>query len=131
MTRPQLVPDDVRAALVGRMHSKHKGALPAQLETGRLYQPVDPAAGGQRAELRVLVGHDGERFYLDYFTRSDEATAHLRVFPDGTVTKLDNYQGQFGTKSFPDPADTARERERVAEHNRRVRAVLKQKGFED
>lgn len=126
-----IVPDAQRTIFVDALRSKHKTGLPAQLETGRVYRPVNPAAEGHRAELRILIGHDGTAFYLDYFTTSEEASSHRRIAADGSITALENYEGQFGIKTFPDPADTARERARVADHNRQVAAVLKQKGFED
>lgn len=130
MSRSKVVPDDVRAILVGKVDSKHKGALPAQLEVGRVYRAVDPAAGGAKGELRVVVQRDGDGYVLDYFTRADETTFHARVTADGAVTKLENYEGQWGTKVFPDPADTAREKARVAAHNQQVAKVLREKGFE-
>lgn len=126
----KVVPDDVRAVLVGKVDSKHKGALPAQLECGRVYRAVDPAAGGAKGELRVVVQRDGEGYHLDYFTRADETTWHARVAMDGTVTPLENYEGQWGLNLTGDPAADAAERKRVADHNRTTAQVLREKGFE-
>jgi hypothetical protein len=126
-----IVPEAVRSVLVGRLSSKQKQALPAVLETDRVYRPLDPALGSQHPTLRVLIKQDGDEFYLDYYSHSDDASSHRRIRMDGSVTALENYDGQFGTRSFPDPADTAREDQRVAAHNRRVAEVLRDKGFED
>lgn len=126
-----IVLEAARAVLVGRLSSKHKNALPAVLETGRVYRPVDPTLGSHYPALRVLFGLDGDQFYLDYFTHSEDASSHRRIHMDGSVTKLENYEGQFGIRQFADPAETAREDQRIAAHNRHVAEVLRQKGFED
>jgi hypothetical protein len=131
VTRSQVVPDEVRAVFLAALQSKHKHALPATLEVGVLYRPHDPSAGGHPATLRLLIGEEEGGLYLDYFTQSQEASSHQRIHADGRVTKLENYEGQFGIRVLPDPAETARERQRVSEHNRRVRDVLRHKGFED
>jgi len=125
-----IVPEAVRAVLVGRLHSKHKQALPEALETGRVYRPVDPGLGSHHPALQVLLGHDGTEFYLDYVTSSEDATSHRRIHSDGSVTALENYEGQFGIREMEDAAATAREDARVSAHNAHVAEVLRQKGFE-
>jgi len=126
-----IVPDAARNVLVGRLSSKHKAALPPVLETGQVYRPVDPSLGSHYPELRLVFGQDGDQFYLDYFTHTEDASSHRRIHMDGSVIKLENYEGQFGVRQFADPADTAREDQRVAAHNRHVADVLRRKGFED
>jgi hypothetical protein len=125
-----IVPEAVRAVLVGRLHSKHKQALPGVLETGKVYRPVDPALGSHHSSLQVLLGHDGSEFYLDYLTSSEDASSHRRIRSDGSVVALENYEGQFGTREMASAAETAREDQRVAAHNKHVIEVLRQKGFE-
>jgi hypothetical protein len=125
------VPDAERAVLVGQLSSKHKDMLPVVVEVDRVYRLADPTLGSHYPRLRVMFGWDGQQFYLDYFTHSDEASSHRRIHMDGSVTKLENYEGQFGIRQFSDPAETAREDQRIAAHNSHVAEVLRRKGFED
>jgi hypothetical protein len=131
------VPPAIRAAFLAALQplSKHAAALPDPLPVGgRAIRLSDPSATGSREEIRVLAGQtgdgDGAKFYLDYFRVKSDVSVHGRIHEDGRVEKLENYEGQFGITVFPNPADTEREKQRVADHNTRVRAVLRQKGFE-
>jgi hypothetical protein len=119
-----IVPPALRALFVDKIVSKHRRALPAVLETGRVYRPEDPEARGDFATLRVRVEHEGGELYLDYYTESDELSAHRRIHADGRVTDLDNYRGTYGRV---DPAEA----QHIREHNARVEALLQQKGFLD
>ena len=127
------VPSAIRGVFLAALQplSKHAAALPDPLPVGgRALRLSDPSATGSREELRVLAGSDGAAFYLDYYRVKGEISAHGRIHEDGRVEKLESYEGQFGINVFPNPADTEREKQRVADHNTRVRAVLRQKGFE-
>lgn len=126
------IPPAVRAAFVAALGpiSKHAAALPDPLPQGRVLRLHDPASTTDET-LRVLADRDGEGYYLDYFRRDQYAAWHGRLRPERPEQDLENYAGQFGTKAFPDPADTEREKQRVAAHNAKVRDVLRAKGFED
>ncbi len=125
------VPPGVRAAFLAalRPESDHADALPDPLPVGRVLRLVDPAKESTE-KIRVLAGDDGG-YYLDFFRRDGESSWHGRIREDGTDEKLENFEGQFGTKVFPDPADTEREQQRIYQHNARVRELLRKKGFED
>jgi hypothetical protein len=126
------IPPAVRAAFEAALRklSAHAGALPDPLPEGRVLRLHDPAATTSET-IRVLTGRDGTGYYLDYFRRDEYSAWHGRIRPEYPDEDLENYEGQFGTKGFPDPADTERERQRVAAHNATVREVLRAKGFED
>ncbi|MCK6537635.1 MAG: hypothetical protein L6Q84_32080 [Polyangiaceae bacterium] len=126
------IPPTVRAAFVMALRSltSHAGALPDPLLTGRVLCPHDPASSASET-LRVLAGHDDDGYFLDYFRRDQTSAWHGRLRPERPDEDLENYEGQFGMSVFPDPADTAREKQRVIAHNAKVREVLRHKGFED
>jgi hypothetical protein len=125
------VPPEIRAAMLAALAplSKHSAALPEPLPLGQVVRLSDPKATGSAEDLRVLAGH-AAGYYLDYFRVNGEISSHGRIHADGRVEPLENYEGQFGITVFPDPAATAREKQRVGEHNARVRALLRHKGFE-
>jgi hypothetical protein len=133
------VPSAIRAVFLAALQplSKHAAALPDPLPVGgRAIRLSDPSATGSREEIRVLAGQDGAgdgagaAFYLDYFRVKSDISAHGRIHEDGRVEKLEGYEGQFGIAVFPSAADTEREKKRVADHNARVRELLRKKGFE-
>jgi hypothetical protein len=126
------IPPTVRAAFVRALHplTSHAGALPDPLPEGPVLCLHDPASTGSET-LRVLAGQDGDGYFLDYFRRDETSAWHGRLRPERPDQDLENYEGQFGLSVFPDPADTAREKQRVIAHNAKVREVLRNKGFED
>ncbi|HET7504341.1 MAG TPA: hypothetical protein VFK02_25140 [Kofleriaceae bacterium] len=127
------VPPAIRAVFQAALQplSKHAAALPDPLPVGgRAIRISDPAATGSREDIHVLAGQAGAAYYLDYFRVKGDISVHGRIHEDGRVEKLENYEGQFGINVFPNPADTEREKKRVADHNTRVRDILRQKGFE-
>lgn len=126
------VPPELRAAMLAALAplSKHSAALPEPLPLGQVLRLADPGATGSAEEIRVLAGQGAAGYFLDYFRVNGEISSHGRIHGDGRVEPLENYEGQFGITVFPDPAATAREKKRVGEHNARVRALLRQKGFE-
>jgi hypothetical protein len=117
--RAGLAPADVARRRVARSAARGPRAL-----------PDDPASTGSET-LRVLAGQDGDGYFLDYFRRDETSAWHGRLRPERPDQDLENYEGQFGLSVFPDPADTAREKQRVIAHNAKVREVLRNKGFED
>jgi hypothetical protein len=124
------VPDAVMRAL--RTVARHADRLPDELEEGRVFTVADPTGDRDGEDLRALVGvgPDGA-LYLDYFRAGPSSSRHGRIHADGRFEKLENYEGQFGTRVLATPAETERERQRVAAHNAAVRAHLRAKGFED
>lgn len=127
-TVPAAIRDVFLAAL--RPLTAHAAGLPDPLPVGRLIFLRDPAATGGDS-TRLIVGKDDGGFHLDYFRRDEHSAWHARIHEDGREEDLDNYEGQFGLKVFPDPAATERERQRVYAHNAQVRELLRKKGFED
>lgn len=126
------IPPAVRIAfqVALRPLTVHAAALPEPLPLGRLVFLRDPSQTGGDS-TRVIAGRDQQGHYLDYFRRDEQSAWHGRIREDGKEEDLENYEGQFGTRAFPDPGDTERERQRVQAHNARVRDLLRQKGFED
>lgn len=126
------IPPAVRAAFEAALRklSAHAGALPDPLPEGRVLRLHDPAATSDET-IRVIASRDTGGYYLDYFRRDQYSAWHGRIRPELPDEDLQNYEGQFGITAFPDPADTAREKQRVAAHNAQVREVLRAKGFED
>ncbi|MBK8997059.1 MAG: HEAT repeat domain-containing protein [Myxococcales bacterium] len=125
------VPDEVRATFleVLREHEKHGGALPADLELGTLHHAHDPHAPGVSSTLQLLPGRDERGWFLDYFSESEDCSAHARIREDGSHERLESFEGQWGLPVLANPTDTAREHERIRAHNARVRAILRSKGF--
>lgn len=97
---------------------------------GRVLRLFESAAPPSET-IRVLAGQDDQGYFLDYFRRDEYCAWHGRLRPERPEEDLENYEGQFGTKAFDDPADTEREKQRVQAHNARVREVLRAKGFEE
>jgi hypothetical protein len=126
------VPPEIRAILLTALQplSKHAARLPDPLPVGRVLRLSDPKATGSAEEIRVLAVEESGTFYLDYFRVKSDISVHGRIHEDGRIEKLENYEGQFGIDVSADPAETERERRRVADHNTRVRALLRLKKFE-
>ncbi|MGE0323297.1 MAG: hypothetical protein AB7K71_17400 [Polyangiaceae bacterium] len=126
------IPPEVRAAFAAALRpiSAHAGALPDPLPVGRVLWLHDGAVTSGET-IRVLAGKDAAGYFLDYFRRDEYSAWHGRLRPECPDEDLENYDGQFGIRGFPDPADTERERQRVVAHNANVRALLRRKGFED
>jgi hypothetical protein len=126
------IPPAARAAFQAALRplTVHVAALPDPLPLGRILFLRDPEKTGGDS-TRIVTGQDERGYYLDYFRRDEHSAWHGRIREDGKDEDLENYEGQFGTKAFPDPADTERERQRVYAHNEQVRALLRKKGFED
>jgi hypothetical protein len=100
---------------------------------GRVLLIVDKAADTEE-DLKVLAGKDERGYFLDYYRidqdREAETSSHGRILETGTYEELENYDGQWGWRVFPDdPAKTEAEHQRIIAHNERVRAVLLAKGF--
>lgn len=98
---------------------------------GRVLRVVDKASNSTD-ELKVLAGRNENGYFLDFFNVANdgETSWHGRVLQDGTDEPLENHEGQLGFPSFSgDPARTAAEEKRILEHNKRVGAILRAKGF--
>jgi hypothetical protein len=127
------VPPAARDAFAAVLTRKAKHAvLPDPLPLDRSLMLADKTHAA-REELRVRAGHDEKGYFLDYYRISNDdndTTWHARIRADGSVQDLENYEGQFGRRVFPDPAETEREHQRIIAHNAHVAEVLKSKGFE-
>ncbi|WP_128374804.1 hypothetical protein [Streptomyces cavernae] len=127
------VPDTVTAVFRDalREHARHSDLLPQSLEVGRVYRVDDPVdLHGQDLRVLVGIGADG-RLHLDYVVLPDDLTYHGRIHADGRHESLETYEGQHGRTVPATAEDAERERIRIADHNRRVAALLRRKGFED
>jgi hypothetical protein len=134
MNRAVTVPAHVRSAFAAalRGESPHAGALPDPLPIERTLHVIDRARGSTD-ELTVVARRNETGYFLDFFRvgNNGETCWHGRIREDGTVETLENYQGQYGFPDYPDdPARTKAEENKILEHNARVRAILKAKGFE-
>lgn len=82
---------------------------------------------GARGIYQVRAGYDGT-YHLDCYLENHALmllSTHYRLRADGSTQTLESLRTG---RSLADPA-AAREAERVAEHNARVREILKAKGF--
>jgi len=136
MKRAVTVPPAARAAFVVALKdlSDHAAALPDPLPMGRVLRVVDKAIDTED-ELKVLAGKDEQSYLLDYYRvdndRDGQTFSHGRIRENGTIERLENYEGQWGRPRFPgDPAKTEAERQRIFAHNARVRKILIAKGFQ-
>jgi hypothetical protein len=133
MKRAITVPPAARSAFAATLSrvSRHGSALPDPLPTGRVLRLVDKASNSTE-EMKVLAGQNEKGYLLDYFRVDNDGQTswHGRILEDGTFEELENYEGQFGWKVFPDdPAKTAAEEQRLIAHNTRVEEILIAKGF--
>lgn len=83
---------------------------------------------------QVLAGENDQGYFLDYFTTTNDRDGqtfwHGRIHADGRVEALENFEGQWGRRVFPDdPAKTEAERQRILAGNARAWEALKAKGF--
>lgn len=75
--------------------------------------------------------------YMDYFKPYEEQRAHTRYSQHGRITHagekiaLPNYRGnwELSAKYGDDPERLAQERAAIAQHNKAVKALLREKGF--
>ena len=100
---------------------------------GRVLYIIDRAVDSEEAFM-VLAGKDERGYFLDYFRtdndRDGQTFSHGRIRDNGTLERLENYEGQWGREVFPgDPAKTEAELQRILAHNGRVRGILRAKGF--
>lgn len=132
MKRATTVPPAIRAAFLEalRPESAHAAVLPDPLPMGQVLRLVDKNSGSSEL-IRVLAGHDGNAYHLDYYRVDNEGQTswHGRIHEDGRAEKLENIEGQLGRRVFPDPEETKRDLQRIAAHNDHTREVLRKKGF--
>jgi hypothetical protein len=108
--------------------------LPPSLEFNHVYSIWIKASYD---DYRVqFVISPPQNSYLDYYIPYGEYGAntrcsfHGRIMATGERMNLENYQGEWGDKIYPDDPDrTIREREAMTIHNQQVTAILKAKGF--
>jgi hypothetical protein len=82
-------------------------------------------------DLRFVIRQNGEEnLYLDYYFIWDDGVSHNRINSDGTLTRLENMEGQWGWPEYEDEETTRRERERIVANNEMVYRVLQQKGLD-
>lgn len=125
---PAAAREAIHAAL--RPESDHADALPDPLYVNKLLFLVDKAKASTE-QIRARAGQDDQGYFLDYYRLDNrgETSWHGRIRDTGVLERLENVEGELGTRWFPDPADTQRELLRVGAHNDRVREILRQKGF--
>lgn len=135
MTRPELVPNSARKAFLRKLAEScdHAEGLPNPLPLGCVLTVVDDDVDTEES-LKVLAGKDERGWFLDYYRvdqdRDGETSSHNRIRQDGTLERLENFEGQWGRQIFPDdPARTEAERQRIYANNDRVREILREKGF--
>ncbi len=133
MKRVVTVPPAVRAAFVVglKTESRHAAALPDPLPMGRVLRVIDKNVDTDE-EIKVLADQNENGYFLDFYRVDNDGQVawHARVREDGTVEKLENFQGQFGFPYYADdPEKTAAEEQRILENNARVEDLLKAKGF--
>lgn len=138
--KPAMVPSHIREKFVVALTNWPDVAqkLPDPLTLDTVVHVIeDPAEcladeRTARGVLRVRAGNENENgFFLDYYYEAAgfSFTVHSRVHEDGSTEPLDNYEGLFSRRVFDDPEETERERQRIIEHNARVREILRAKGF--
>ena len=115
------VPAEIRAQFSARLPDTD---LPDPLPLGRtvnIYYEVPECLDEERSArgiYQVRAGYDGT-YYLDCYFETVALTlfsSHYRIRPDGSKEELESLQ-------------TCDEAEHVAEHNARVRKILRAKGF--
>ncbi len=118
MTRALTVPTRARRAFAAALKdlSVHAGGLPDPLPIGHVLRifddTVEPVAVTRRGdmntdeELTVLAGEDERGYFLDYYRvdndNDGQTSWHSRIREDGSVEALENYEGQWGRRIFPD-----------------------------
>ena len=108
-------------------------SLPDILETGKVYKSEYYKYGMRGArDLRFLIKSDEKGgLYLDYYFLTDDYSSHMRIDESGVITKLENFEGQWGWPVYPDDgAKTRQEHDRIRKHNQWVHGILKAKGLD-
>jgi hypothetical protein len=83
-------------------------------------------------DLRFFVSQNEEdNFFLDYYFITDDYSSHMRINQNGSVIKLENFDGQFGWPVLATEEETENEHERIRLHNQNVQAILISKGLEE
>lgn len=110
--------------------------LPDPLPLGRtinvFYEVAESLSEERSARgiFQVRAGGDREHgYFLDYYREIQSPmliSVHGRIRQDGSTEELESLRTY---RHSPDPATARRERERIAEHNRRVTDILRRKGF--
>jgi hypothetical protein len=112
--------------------SDDRQPVPDILELNKVYESLyyrEIQRGGRDLKCK-LVKDSSDRFALDYYLKTDDYSTHKRIDADGNLVELENFEGQFGWPVYDDKVETEKEHQRIREHNQKVYAVLKDKGFE-
>lgn len=107
--------------------------LPDGLETDQVYRSEYYKYGMRGArDLRFLIKSDENGgLFLDYYFVTDDYSSHMRIDEFGKITKLENFEGQWGWPVYEnDEVKTMQEHDRIKKHNQWVKDILKAKGLE-
>ncbi|MEU0540326.1 hypothetical protein ABZ319_10680 [Nocardia sp. NPDC005978] len=130
MTSEHVVPNQVRDTFVAALTpvTSHLSALPDPLPLGTRIGLTAPE-GSSRERIRIRAEHDEAGYHLDFYKEGNggETSSHCRIREDGSITPLENLI--LVRQHFDDPEQAQRERERRAEHNKRVVEILRAKGL--
>jgi len=85
--------------------------------------------GGEDLRFFIKESEEGN-LYLDYYFRWDDGDSHCRINHGGTLTRLENYEGQWGWPVHDDEEATRKEHERMKANNIKVKEILQQKGLD-
>lgn len=108
-------------------------SLPTEWEFEEIYQFHHYRNNSRGFEGLLFVARkddDGE-VYVDFFFRTDDYSSHNRLNRYGQLTRLENFEGQWGRPVYEDEEETKREHERIQKHNDEVARILNAKGFDD
>ena len=118
----------MRTRWSGRAEDPPVGAIPRELPEGRVVRVAGGGPFGWLMDARVDVV--GGRVSLEVLEDSRMAgPEHYRVWEDGTVEPLATEHTGYATPKDAAPEEVERIRDRFHEHNRRVQAQLRERGF--
>jgi hypothetical protein len=122
--------DFFKAALL--KNTSEDQELPAEIETDTVYRFERFRYGSRGYEgLQFFVKKDeAGSLFLDYYFVLDDSKSHFRIDHTGNLIRLENFEGQWGMPSFEDEEETRIAREKIINHNQKVREILVAKGFE-
>jgi hypothetical protein len=124
------VPPEIRVRFAAVLESALPDPLPLDRTVNLMYEVAECLAEERSARgiHQVRAGHH-DSYYLDCYREIQSPfliSVHQRIHQDGRVETLPSLETR---RSSADPAEAAREAERVAQHNERVRRLLARKGF--
>lgn len=105
--------------------------FPDVIETERVYavEYFKYESRGSR-DLKFIVNIPGKDLLsIDLYFSTDDYSTHKRIDGSGSITDLENFEGQFGWPVLENEELTRREHQRIKDHNAGVLKVLQAKGF--